>query len=474
MSYTKITDFSVKDVLLTGNPAKLIKGSEINAEFNAIQSDSTAIWANTIAVETHAASGKSTPIDADEMPIVDTAAANVLKKLTWVNLKATLKTYFDTLYLAVGSLVSPGPIGSTTPSTGAFTTLSTTTDSAFNSKLRVGSSAAPAYTLDVTGNSRITGQVTGLDSITGLQLVAAQGGSSNDSSIDVVGPSTVSFGTAAKAIRAGSYAPSAVAGGTADAVYAFSQTQAVASTFAQMRDLVAGTGFRNGASVITNYIGLDVEDHSLGTNNYGIRSQVSSGTNKWNLYISGTADNAILGNVKIGATTAPTAALDVTGSGILSGSLQLGTNVGGTTPRQGVYLGNDGYNVPSNGGANSNGDKFIMWNTASFKAAMGIDSGKYWFQSTGSSGSLGGFRFYGGTASAPVMVMDIDTAGRLLVPNGTVVAPVAFASLPASPITGQRAMINNSVAAPAFLSTAAGGGATTVPVFYNGTSWLVG
>lgn len=68
----------------------------------------------------------------------------------------------------------------------------------------------------------------------------------------------------------------------------------------------------------------------------------------------------------------------------------------------------------------------------------------------------------------------VDTAGRLSVPNGTVVAPVAFASLPAAPVAGQRAMINNSVAAPAFLSAAAGGGSTTVPVFYNGTAWLVG
>lgn len=51
-----------------------------------------------IAPGTHAATGKTTPVDADELPIVDSAASNVLKKLTWANLKATLKTYFDTLY----------------------------------------------------------------------------------------------------------------------------------------------------------------------------------------------------------------------------------------------------------------------------------------------------------------------------------------------------------------------------------------
>jgi hypothetical protein len=54
-----------------------------------------------IAPGTHAATGKATPVDADEMPLVDSAASNVLKKLTWANLKATLKTYFDTLYATV-------------------------------------------------------------------------------------------------------------------------------------------------------------------------------------------------------------------------------------------------------------------------------------------------------------------------------------------------------------------------------------
>lgn len=58
---------------------------------------------NVIAPGTHAATSKTTPVDADELPLVDSAASNVLKKLTWSNLKATLKTYFDTLYAATGS-----------------------------------------------------------------------------------------------------------------------------------------------------------------------------------------------------------------------------------------------------------------------------------------------------------------------------------------------------------------------------------
>lgn len=46
----------------------------------------------------HGATAKTTPVDADTLPLIDSAASNVLKKVTWANIKATLKTYFDTLY----------------------------------------------------------------------------------------------------------------------------------------------------------------------------------------------------------------------------------------------------------------------------------------------------------------------------------------------------------------------------------------
>jgi hypothetical protein len=51
---------------------------------------------------THSAASKTTPVDADELAIVDSAASDVLKKLLWSNIKATLKTYFDTLYGTIG------------------------------------------------------------------------------------------------------------------------------------------------------------------------------------------------------------------------------------------------------------------------------------------------------------------------------------------------------------------------------------
>jgi hypothetical protein len=136
-----------------------------------------------VAGDTHAAASKTTPVDADEMPLADSAATFALKKLTWANLKATLKTYFDTLYQtiigtgdidnakldnmaagttkgrAVGSGTGapvdltasemrtilnvadgatafnpaiPGAIGSTTPAAGTFTTVTATGAGAFS------------------------------------------------------------------------------------------------------------------------------------------------------------------------------------------------------------------------------------------------------------------------------------------------------------------------------------------------------
>lgn len=57
----------------------------------------TAINASTQSNISGAAE-KTTPADADKLGILDSAAAGALKWLSWSNLKATLKTYFDTLY----------------------------------------------------------------------------------------------------------------------------------------------------------------------------------------------------------------------------------------------------------------------------------------------------------------------------------------------------------------------------------------
>ena len=44
---------------------------------------------------------KTTPVDADTFLISDSADSNIFKKLTWANIKATLKAYLDTIYAAI-------------------------------------------------------------------------------------------------------------------------------------------------------------------------------------------------------------------------------------------------------------------------------------------------------------------------------------------------------------------------------------
>lgn len=50
----------------------------------------------------HADIEKTTPVNSDEVPILDSADSYKFAKVTWTNIKATLKTYLDTLYSAVG------------------------------------------------------------------------------------------------------------------------------------------------------------------------------------------------------------------------------------------------------------------------------------------------------------------------------------------------------------------------------------
>lgn len=69
---------------------------------------------------THAATSKSTPVDNDEVGLVDSAASNALKKLTWANIKATLKTYFDTLYAPLTQPVVAGAFYPGSPTASAL------------------------------------------------------------------------------------------------------------------------------------------------------------------------------------------------------------------------------------------------------------------------------------------------------------------------------------------------------------------
>lgn len=81
-NYLKATDFAAKDALLSGDPNKIVKGTEINDEFDAIQTAvnskaniQSPTFTGTPAAPTAAAGTQTTQIATTAF--VNTAVANV-------------------------------------------------------------------------------------------------------------------------------------------------------------------------------------------------------------------------------------------------------------------------------------------------------------------------------------------------------------------------------------------------------------
>ena len=170
--------------------------------------------------------------------------------------------------------------------------------------LGIGTSS-PTNALSVTGNANITGNTTLGDASTDTVQVNGYMG----------------VGGAANTARAVDVSSSALSGTTQDGVFsrvtgtsgatglirgfaAQPGTAAAAFTVSDVVGFVAINPLKGAGSIITNAHGVFIGDHSQGTNNYGITSTVSSGANKWNIYVSGTAANYFAGQVLVGTTSA--------------------------------------------------------------------------------------------------------------------------------------------------------------------------
>lgn len=97
-------------------------------------------------------------------------------------------------------------------------------------------------------------------------------------------------------------------------VYSRVDTSADVFTFPAAYAFRVADAVKGAGSTITIQHGLFIIDLTQGVSNYGITSLVSSGTNKRNLSITGTADNVLAGNTRLGGTALPTVACDVTGA----------------------------------------------------------------------------------------------------------------------------------------------------------------
>jgi uncharacterized protein YjbI with pentapeptide repeats len=138
-------------------------------------------------------------------------------------------------------------------------------------------------------------------------------------------------------------------------------TQAASFTLTDFRHFHAQQVSIGAGSAITNQYGYFADSSLTGaTNNYGFYSNIASGSNRWNFYAAGTANNYFAGNTSVGTTT------------IFGG------------PQAGMLSGYE-YHILNDG-------RYLRWNTY-------FDGGAVKYYGNGSAGVMGigssdGFEFY--------------------------------------------------------------------------------
>ena len=103
------------------------------------------------------------------------------------------------------------------------------------------------------------------------------------------------------------------------------RTQAATFNVSDVYHYFANGGTLGTNSTITNQYGFLAEANiTQATNNFGFYGNIPSASNRWNLYMNGTADNYFAGRLGIGpGKTVPSAQLDISGSILITGSLSV-------------------------------------------------------------------------------------------------------------------------------------------------------
>jgi hypothetical protein len=110
----------------------------------------------------------------------------------------------------------------------------------------------------------------------------------------------------------------------------YPSTAAGSYTLSSLQHYWAGQNVIGASSTLTNQYGFFIESNLTGaTNNFGIYSNIASGSNRWNFYAAGTAKNYFAGQV--GINKDPSAQLSVSAD---SGVIAYFQNSGGT----GIYI----------------------------------------------------------------------------------------------------------------------------------------
>lgn len=156
ITYAKMQDVSATDRVLGRDTAGAGDVEEI-APAALRTMINVADGADVTASAITALATKTTPVDADAVVITDSAASNVPKRTLWSNIKATLKTYFDTLYELAGAIATHAALTVTHGATGAIVG-TTNTQTLTNKTLTAPAISAPTITDTMLHNSGVANE----------------------------------------------------------------------------------------------------------------------------------------------------------------------------------------------------------------------------------------------------------------------------------------------------------------------------
>ncbi|MNQ27568.1 hypothetical protein D3C85_408280 [compost metagenome] len=268
-----------------------------------------------------------------------------------------------------------------------------------------------------------------------------------------------------------------------------------------------------GSGTITGYRGGRVLDYTASSFTYGFELNMNSGTNKWNVYASGTAPSYYNGGIFVGTNVISAYKFDVAGTSRFTGAINI---AGALTTSAGTYEfvtrntstgdlekvsssialptlntvltnGNTSTNTitltDSGNTSTYSGIGFDVSQSPDFVAIRkntitltntttnyqtGITSGNINFQTGVSSQTIKPYAGAGGTTDyvLPSKASGVETFAMQSDFNKS----YTVATLPTP--TGTAFAIVTDALAPTYMATIVGGGAVVTPVFYNGTNWV--
>jgi len=156
-----------------------------------------------------------------------------------------------------------------------------------------GSTLATTGALTVDGNATLGNATTDTVTVNGYMGV----GGAASASRGVYVQSTALTGTTQSGVVS-ALTGSSAATSNIDAFRASPASAAASFTVANMSGVRITDATKGAGSTISSQYGILIDDQTQGTSNFGISSQVTSGTNKWNIYASGTAANYFAGQAQ--------------------------------------------------------------------------------------------------------------------------------------------------------------------------------